>query len=306
MLYSIEKFYNMNSRQIDCFLELARTLNYSQAARFLGISQPSLSYQIDSLESEVGFRLFDRSGRGTSLTPAGESMLESLRKIRLETRDAVERAQNISKGYRESIELIVPLRSCIRFLPSILRRFDTEVPNVLLNVTVEYRDDLVERIRDGTYDMAFVMRREVEHLKDLRFEHLFDSGMFVLVGIGDPLASKVSVSPEDLEGRRVLVGGGSFPELVSLQHLVMEAANVVVKNVSSSDAAYLEVESGRGVVIAPGFTNDVRPQFRWIPIKGAEKLECGLAVRSDESRVSVVRFIEMSRQVYSFSDDPLL
>ncbi|MCR5230250.1 MAG: LysR family transcriptional regulator, partial [Solobacterium sp.] len=61
----------MNTKQIDCCIELARTLNFSRAADNLFISQPTLSYQIRLLEEEIGFALFERSGKGASLTPAG-------------------------------------------------------------------------------------------------------------------------------------------------------------------------------------------------------------------------------------------
>lgn len=54
----------MNSKQIECALELALTLNFGQAAENLYITQPTLSYHIKTLEDEIGFQLFERSGKG--------------------------------------------------------------------------------------------------------------------------------------------------------------------------------------------------------------------------------------------------
>ncbi len=53
----------MNIHQLKCFITLARTLNFSEAAKQLFLTQPSISRQIKCLESEVGLRLFDRSSR---------------------------------------------------------------------------------------------------------------------------------------------------------------------------------------------------------------------------------------------------
>lgn len=64
----------MNSRQINSALELARTLNFNQAAENLFISQPTLSYHIKTLEEEVGIKLFERSGKGAVLTPGGNNL----------------------------------------------------------------------------------------------------------------------------------------------------------------------------------------------------------------------------------------
>ena len=54
----------MTTKQMDCALELSHTLNFSRAAENLFISQPALTYQIQCLENEIGFRLFERSGKG--------------------------------------------------------------------------------------------------------------------------------------------------------------------------------------------------------------------------------------------------
>lgn len=59
----------MNSRQIDCVLELAKVLNFNRAAENLFLSQPTLTYHIRSIEEEIGFEIFQRSGRGAVLTP---------------------------------------------------------------------------------------------------------------------------------------------------------------------------------------------------------------------------------------------
>lgn len=65
----------MNTKQIDYALELAQVKNFNRAAENLFIFQPSLSYQIQALESEIGLALFLRSGRGAEVTPAGEQFL---------------------------------------------------------------------------------------------------------------------------------------------------------------------------------------------------------------------------------------
>ncbi len=61
----------MTTKQIDYCIELARTLNFGRAAENLFVSQPTFSYQIRLLEEEIGFALFERSGKGAALTPAG-------------------------------------------------------------------------------------------------------------------------------------------------------------------------------------------------------------------------------------------
>ncbi|MBR0253744.1 MAG: LysR family transcriptional regulator, partial [Synergistaceae bacterium] len=95
----------MNTKQIDYVLEIAKTKNFNRAAENLFISQPALTYQIKLVEDEIGFLLFERSVRGTVLTPAGEQFCTTLRNIRNELKRAIEQGQNFSSRYQTNISI---------------------------------------------------------------------------------------------------------------------------------------------------------------------------------------------------------
>ena len=86
----------MTTKQIDYCIELAHTLNFSRAADNLYVSQPTFSYQIRLLEEEIGFSIFERSGRGASLTPAGAQFVAFLTGMREDLKRAVEQGQKFS------------------------------------------------------------------------------------------------------------------------------------------------------------------------------------------------------------------
>ena len=64
----------MEIHQLRYFLAVARTANFSRAAEQCRVAQPSLSQQIKKLEDELGERLFERTKRAVSLTPAGQRL----------------------------------------------------------------------------------------------------------------------------------------------------------------------------------------------------------------------------------------
>ena len=121
----------MTTKQMDCALELSHTLNFSRAAENLFISQPALTYQIQCLENEIGFRLFERTGKGADLTPAGARFCTELRRIRTELKAAVEQGQNMSSQYSEALHVCIPMRSCIYFLPQIMQNNLAELNSLL-------------------------------------------------------------------------------------------------------------------------------------------------------------------------------
>ena len=65
----------MNEQQITCFVAVAATLSFSGAAQRLYLSQPTVTYQIKSLENELGCRLFERMSHAVALTKEGEAFL---------------------------------------------------------------------------------------------------------------------------------------------------------------------------------------------------------------------------------------
>ena len=72
----------MNTKQIDYILELAQTQNFNRASENLFIAQSTLTYQIKEVENELGFKLFERSGKGATLTPAGRKFCTTLRTVK--------------------------------------------------------------------------------------------------------------------------------------------------------------------------------------------------------------------------------
>src|SRR5437660_644267 len=79
---------NLTLRQLRVFAAAARHMNFSRAAEELHLSQPAVSTQIKEFASHVGLPLFERIGRKSFLTPAGEEMLQCARAITQRLKDA--------------------------------------------------------------------------------------------------------------------------------------------------------------------------------------------------------------------------
>ena len=120
----------MNTKQIEFILELAKTQNFNKAAENLGVSQPTMTYQIKSAEKEIGFDIFDRSGKGAVLTPAGSQFAGQLKSIYESLRSAIEQGQNFSRSVKDDIRIAMPIRSAVYFLPEAIRRFSSQYPAV--------------------------------------------------------------------------------------------------------------------------------------------------------------------------------
>ena len=97
----------MTIHQIECFLEVAHTLNFTEAASRLYISQQGLSRQISALENELELRLFERTTREVRLTRSGEILLWKWQNIPNLIRESVDMAREDNKRDKERVHVAV-------------------------------------------------------------------------------------------------------------------------------------------------------------------------------------------------------
>ena len=201
----------MNTKQIDYCIELARTLNFSRAAENLFVSQPTFSYQIRLLEEEVGFAIFERSGRGAALTPAGAQFTAFLTGMRQDLKRAVEQGQNFSARYKDSISICMMVRQALYFLPEAMRLFGKTHPHVQILPVFRYEHSAEVFFRSDA-DILFALKENARQIPGIQVHDLFESRIYLIADRDDPLSARDLVTEEDLYGRTLMVGGGSPPE----------------------------------------------------------------------------------------------
>src|ERR1700744_423544 len=88
----------MELRHLRYFVAIGEEQHYGRAARSLRVAQPALSRQIQDLEEELGFKLFERLPRGVKLSAAGKLFLEDARRILQDVQEATRRAECVASG----------------------------------------------------------------------------------------------------------------------------------------------------------------------------------------------------------------
>lgn len=287
----------MTTKQIDYCIELARTLNFSRAAENQFVSQPTFSYQIRLLEEEIGFALFERSGKGASLTPAGAQFVSFLSGMREDLKRAIEQGQNFSAKYKDAITVSMMVRQAIYFLPEAMRLFDKAAPDVQIVPKFQYENGMDSFLK-GDADILFTLREHTRQLSNVIVHDLFDSRIYLIAQRDDPLAEKNLITESDLYGRTLMVGGGSPNALKAVQHRLIASGKIDYFNSADHDTTCVNIAAGRGICLAPGFLNDHSGQFAWIPFDCEEHFECVLCTHKTDARQSLASFINILKKLY--------
>lgn len=188
----------METTLLRAFVATADAGAMSRAARRLGISQPSLTVQIQRLEQHLGAPLFDRHGRGVALTDIGKALYPRARRILDEVR-ATEEAlrRDVAEGFGTLMVGAIPTVAPY-VLPTALERLRVRHPDVRIELREDYSAVLAELLHDGALDVAIAaLPYAFEHLE---IESLGTDALLVAVPTTHPAARAGRITLAELQG----------------------------------------------------------------------------------------------------------
>ena len=182
--------------QLETFLRVSETKNFTLAAGSLGYAQSTVTTQIKQLEDELGCLLFERLGKTIVLTPAGdrlgasaEKLLQLEREIHLEVSEEQEPAGVLKFGVSESF--------CYNRLPHILMKYKEKYPKVEIRLQFITHDTFPEFLKKGELDIVYTLNPAMED-ESLKLLHQNPETLGFYVQPGHPLTKKKKIKEEDL------------------------------------------------------------------------------------------------------------
>ncbi|MGW8114555.1 LysR family transcriptional regulator [Caproicibacterium sp. NSD3] len=135
----------MTIQQLRCFLAVAKTLNYTQAAQEVFVSQSAISKQIQMLEQELQLQLFRRDHHSVALTPAGAFLAEQVSTLQRQMDKAVECAQAMATESQVQFRLaVLPFLDIKRIAPSLFDDFVQACPGCKLDIVSFPLEELLD------------------------------------------------------------------------------------------------------------------------------------------------------------------
>ena len=141
-------------RQLEYFLEVSEAGSLRQAATRLGVTQPTLTVQLRSLEEALGVVLLERSRNATYLTPAGRELLPNARELLNQWRNLIESAHLLGDHTYSTYRLGVPPTLGPYLLPTLLPFIHKKFTRLRLHVREEVPDKLLSGLEEGQFDLV--------------------------------------------------------------------------------------------------------------------------------------------------------
>ena len=284
-------------RHLYYFKAVADERHFGRAAKRLGISQPPLSQQIKTLESNLGFALFERSRQGVTLTPEGVHILPAVEKLLDESEmlDLVTIEAGQGKTRRLNIGAIA--FSMAGILPKIIRAMRAEMPETSLIISEFDSNEALDALEQEEIDVAFL--RAEESAAPLNVVPLHRDQLVLAVADDYELADQNSVELNRL-GREPMVycpreiSPSYFDRIMQICRTrgLMPRMSIKARSIASQLSF---VACGVGVALVPELVqNENLSNVRFIPIKGDTSIvTLAIAWREGDNNPKVSEFVDL-------------
>ncbi|MBQ0850480.1 LysR family transcriptional regulator [Streptomyces sp. NPDC057621] len=194
----------MELRQLEYFVAVVEEASFTKAAARLHVAQPGVSAQIRRLERKLGQELLDRSGRLVRVTEVGAAVLPYARAALAaitDTRLVVDELTGLVRGH----VAVGMVPSCGGFsLPALLAGFHEEHPSVEITLSEANSEELVHSLRAGRLDAAFIALSGGDVPVGLATHVMVDEPLVATVSPGDPLATRGTITLDDIRDRALI------------------------------------------------------------------------------------------------------
>jgi LysR family transcriptional regulator, carnitine catabolism transcriptional activator len=243
---------NFSSRQLRAFLLVARYRSFTRAAHALFITPSGLSVLIKELETQLGFRLFDRTTRHVAPTSYGSEMLPLVQKTLSELETATTRIGRSATRASQSLALGAPPLISANVLPQAIREFREYYPALRIRLFDGIQSEILQMVESGQLDMGLGVFGATPGIRRTPF---FRFSLMVIRADNDAAAHRASTTWSSLQGETMI----SLPAGSPIQKMVdkhLTKAGVVCRNaavVNLLDTQIAMVEAGEGIAVIPAF-----------------------------------------------------
>ncbi len=262
--------HDLSIRQLQYVVAIADTLGFHRAAARCGVSQPTLSSQVQKLEEILGVQVFERDKRKVLVTTVGEAVVAHARKVLVELDDLLTAVAEAKDPFTGTFRVGVIPTVAPYLLPFAMPAAAARWPRLRLALVEEKTPELLAALRAGTLDAGLLAL--VDGMEDLEHAVVVEDPFVAAVPRTHPLAKKKTVALDDLEAEPVLLLEDGHCLRTQALALCQRAGATETDLRATSLATLVQmVSSGNGVTLLPSIAVDVenrRGQLAIRPLAG--------------------------------------
>ena len=267
----------LDAHQLNIFLAAAETLNFTQAAQLMHMSQPSVSQHIKSLEQHFNTPLFERTGRQLQLSDAGEALIPLAREMVAQSVHIEEEMASLNGEVYGHLKVGCSTTPGKYILPQLLARFHNQYPLVRVTCLVAPQATSIESLCEGQVHFALSSHSHRQSCADAEFRLFMKDPVMLIAPQDHPWTKRESITPKELLEADFILREEESGTYATVRD-ALNTVNISVHDLNTlltlgnSEAISLAVQEGLGV----GFVSNTvvagmrQPDIAVIPIHGVD------------------------------------
>ena len=268
-------------QQLRIFKAIACEKSFTQAAKILFISQPSVSKQIKILETRLGIVLFNRNGNKLSLTEAGNIFLQYSDRILALCEESCRALNNLKDGERGNLKIGASQTIGSYLIPRVLTLFTQNYPQINLNIAIDSTDIIAKKVTDQIVDIAIVGGCIPATLKkNLQVENFIEDEVVLIISKSHSFVrkKKKKVSKEDLYRLKFITLNANstnynFINNILIQNNIQTKQFNVIMELNSIEAIKTAVSLGLGAAFVSSLAIEKEIELKTIEIIEIENIK---------------------------------
>lgn len=285
----------MNTVQLECFIAVAEYLNFSKASRELKITQPAVSHQIQTLEEELGVKLFNRTSKSVTLTQEGVLFLPDAQLILKTALSARERLG--SHEHFISLELGCHNYIELNLFPPILKNLSEEFPLLRPNIHLVPFPSLLNLIENNQIHAALGLKDD-QKMSPLYFKELSSSRVACVCSPEHPLAKYKTLTKKQLTGNFIVCSPRQIPDpIFTIQNSIL--VNLLPEQrffAENTESAFALAKAQLGYTLYPDIHLAKDPDLCYIPITDLPRVSFGVYCQHKHNQPVLKRFLTLLAQ----------
>ena len=300
----------MNTTQLECFVTLASTLNFAKTAEQVYLTQPAVSKEIQSLESELSAKLFVRTTRSVSLTEIGRQFLPEANSILHSYYHAKDWIASFHSKSKNTLRIGYMDSHTLPFINKVLAAIKGNFENLLPAFTIDQTDTNLNRLLHGQTDIVIGIKDSKFHDDSIDFKTLHMDGFIIAFQKNHPVVKeakkkKLSEISQDLLW--------NYPQVVQIPPYLLKnvfskgshilPVNEKLNNIVCSFASevYALVKAGFGFAFVPEYLALPDKELIFFPFKETHHAPFGIYYRKESLEATdsaVSHFLRTSESLY--------
>lgn len=306
----------MNTTQLECFVSLASTLNFAKTAEQVFLTQPAVTKEIQSLESELSAKLFVRTTRSVSLTDVGRQFLPEAQSILNSYYHAKDWISSFHSKSKNTLRIGYMDSHTLPFINKVLANIKDDFENLMPAFTVDQTDTNLNRLVHGQVDVVIGIKDSKFSDESIDFKTLHHDGFVIAFPKNHPVVRVAKrkklkeISQEMLWSYRQVV---QIPPYL-LKNVFSKGSHILPVNekldniiCSFASEVYGLVKAGFGFAFVPEYLALPDKDLVFYQFKETHRARFGIYYRKESlenKKSAVAKFVTVAAKIFdSFMEE---